>query len=195
MAGRLAGNAIARRRAQTMAERDRIAARPDLSLFAPVAPPLPAERWHTGPRAQFGYPWGWVEFEPGLALEAGTEVECVLQAERPDEAVVHLQGLQIGACAPTDLLDAAAWMEEERAKLHQFTRYAPMCHLRVGGELALAIQLSGRAPGGGERQSVLTEVFTVHRGFLYLIVLSCPEENHLAYLQVLWTVLGTWSWR
>lgn len=179
-----------------MAERERIAAQPDVSLFAPVAPPLPPERWHSGLRAQFGYPWGWTEIDTSLVPEAGEDIECALAAERPDEAVAHLQALEVGTCSSADLLDAAASLEEERAKLHRFTPYAPVCYLRIDGELALAIQLRGKAPGGGgEGQSVLTEVFTVHHRRLYLIALISPEENHLAYLQVLWTVLGTWSWR
>lgn len=195
LGGRIVGTMIAGKRANALAEQERRAARPHPSLFQAIAAPLPPERWHTGSHAQFGYPWGWVEIDFSQVPDPGGGVVFVLQAERYDEAVVGIRALQLDACSQEQLLDAAATLEADRAKAMQLAPYAPMGYVQVGGEPGLLVQLHGRAGPQTAGAVALAEVFTTHRGRLYQIQLQGPEENHLAYLQVLWTVLGTWQWR
>lgn len=191
LGGRLVGNAIAQKRAQANAERERLAARPSRSLFRPVSAPLPVEAWHTGPNLQFGYPWGWQEVDPAGITGAPDGFQCAVAAERSDDAVANVQVMQVDSCSPDDLLDAAASLPDERTKIHGAAPEGAMEYLLVGGELALGLHMPGRTDA---QKSMSTEVFTVRRRRLYLILLISPQENHRAYLQVLWTMLGTWSW-
>jgi hypothetical protein len=195
LAGRLLGGVIADQRAQAMAQRERIAARPKPSQFRPVTPPLPPEGWHDGPRCQFAYPWGWEELDLTSLSDAQEEVVFALQPQRYDGDVASIRALQVEQCSREELLDAAAILEDERAKALRLTSLAPMSYVSVAGEPGLVVQLHGRPGPQATANIVLTEVFTVNSRRLYNVQLVATERDHPAYLQVLWTVIGTWSWR
>lgn len=70
-----------------------------------------------------------------------------------------------------------------------------MSYVRVDGEPGLLVQLHGRAGPRASGNVVLTELFTADARQAYQIQLMSTEQDHLAYLQILWTVIGTWRWR
>jgi hypothetical protein len=195
MTGNLVGEVIARRRGRAMAEQQRIAARPPLKLFQPIVASLRVDAWHDGPGAQFGCPWGWVATDSGLVAGAAPDRPFVLQPER-DDFVAQIQGGFLEHAASTnDILDLAATLEEEREASLRLTPYAPMTYAIIDGALALIVQFHGKLTPQDASTSVVVEVWTTAFGRLYEIVLYTPEENYSAYMQVLWTVLGSWRWR
>jgi hypothetical protein len=195
LGGRLVGHMIVQQRARAMAERERIAARPHRSLFHPVVSPLAPEHWHDAPQCQFGYPWGWTAINLNLIPDAGQEVIFVLQPERYDGNPANMHALECDTCSTEDLLDAASTLEEQRAKEVRLVSWAPMSYISVCGEPGLVVQLHGKAQPGTPGTIALTEIFTVRSRRLYLIQLLSAEQDHLAYQQILWTVIGTWSWK
>jgi hypothetical protein len=196
LGGRLVGGIIADRIAKGRSEQERIAARPPRTLFRPVSAPLPVEAWYEAPELYVGYPWGWMPAD--LSAEPDTDEAWigVFHAERHDDVAATI-GLQRGDAMTVDeFLDGAGTLLEDRAKALGLEPHSPISYVLVDKELALVVQTRGRPryEASATGTSVVVDAFTVHRGRLFLAQLTAPEKDHLAYLQVFWTVLGTWTW-
>ncbi len=194
LAGKIIGTSIARKRAKEMEHLQRLQSRPPPSMFQPVRPPLPVEAWHSSSVAAFGYPWGWEEIDLASVTGADKSFVCYVHAHRSDEGVANLQVMCLDSCSREELLDSVASMESEAAEKLGMSPHMPMELLKMDGEPAVAVHLVGPARNGPGTGAV-TMVFATHRRRLYQIQLTAPEPHHAAYLPVLWTALGTWSWR
>ena len=195
LAGQLLGNAIVNQRGRQQAERDRIAARPPLSSFHEVVPPLEVEGWHDGEQCAVGYPWGWAEVNFSTIPDVDPQTLFVFWPERYDSNPANVRALRVDRISVEDLLDFVPFYQEEIGKALRLTPTGAVSQILVGGEPALLAELSGPGRPGTSETIGVTHVMTVHARYSYSIQLYSNERDYAAYKQAFWTMLGNWYWR
>jgi hypothetical protein len=172
-------------------------------------PELDVVRLHDRvPIFSFGVPWGWRDAEPD---ELGELLLTGIVTDRPDQITTAIVvqgpvdapewhdadgGLRLMAYA--DEFAEMRMRQPGLAGIGPISSRAPPEKAVLAGERALVLrmrQLVDRGVHESEGFWADTEVWTVHGGRAYGVLLQGPEVDTPVYEPDFHTVLGTWQWR
>ena len=165
--------------------------------FQRVIPPVPSVRANTQwGLAQFGVPGGWEDVSSEHLAYATTHSGVLMGAgiHEPGEGTIMAGAVDFSKESgpesdPANVKIAIFKHFAERREQAIGSRIAEQRLFRVGDDGALVIWFSGFPDGDNH-----AEVWGVHGQYIFHIVGEGPTRSQVHWGQVLYTILGSWTW-